>query len=318
MEKFKTTSLIISYVKNADIDKKKWDECISCAPNQLIYAYSYYLDVMSKNWDALILDDYKAVMPLTWNKKFGTSYLRQPVFTQQLGIFGNVHFTENIIKLFIDEASAIFPFVEINLNYANQYSANAIKKCNLILPLTRDFSEIQKSFRKDFVKKIKKNNLIYQPSNEVEKAIQLYKEKYSDRINLTPANFDDWKKVCILLKKKDQLFIREVISQNEELLSIALFLKDTRRIYYVMSTTLPDGRKQESNYFLLYQLIKEFSNKNLIFDFEGSEIPSIQSFFKKFGPIEQPYYFLKINRLPPLQKWTKSIYEKYKLKRKNF
>ena len=54
----------------------------------------------------------------------------------------------------------------------------------------------------------------------------------------------------------------------------------------------------EANYFLLHHLIKEFSNQDLIFDFEGSDIHSIQFFFKKFGAIEQPYTFVKWNRLP--------------------
>ena len=32
-------------------------------------------------WDALVLDDYAAVMPLTWRRKYGTRYLYQPAFT---------------------------------------------------------------------------------------------------------------------------------------------------------------------------------------------------------------------------------------------
>jgi hypothetical protein len=155
-----------------------------------------------------------------------------------------------------------------------------MKKCNCILSLNRNFSEIEKSFRKDFVNKIKNHSLVYQSSEEVEKAIHLFKKNYSDRIHISKKDFENWKQLCILLKNKGQLFVREVKSQKSELLSIAIFLKDRRRIYYINSTTLTEGRKQESNYFLLYHLIKEFSNQNLIFDFEGSEIPSIKLFFK--------------------------------------
>ena len=312
MKKFKINPLNISYLKHEEIDKNKWDQCINNANNQLIYAYSYYLDLLSKNWDALVMNDYEAVMPLTWNKKFGTRYLRQPAFTQQLGIFGNCLFTEHITESFIDKALKLFSFIEINLNYANKYQQSGKKKCNLILPLNTHFSDIEKNFRKDFVNKIKNSNLIYQASEEFEKAIQSFKENYSDKIHLSKNNFDDWLQVCIILKKKEQLFVREVTSPKGELLSIVLFLKDAKRIYYVMSTTIPAGRKQESNYFLLYHLIKEFSNQDLIFDFEGSEIPSIQSFFKKFGAIEQPYPFIRINNLPFGKKWLKDFQDYYK------
>lgn len=297
----------IYYIQHVDIDKKKWDQCIADSKNGLIYAYSYYLDMMSKNWDALVMNDYEAVMPLTWNKKLNTKYLRQPAFTQQLGIFGKCSFTENLTNSFINSALQRFPFMEINLNYANEYQKNGIKKCNCILQLNRNFTEIENSFRKDFVNKIKNHSLVYQSSEEIEMAIQLFKENYSDRVHISKKDFENWEQLCILLKNKEQLFVREVKSQNGELLSIALFLKDSSRIYYISSTTLPEGRKQESNYFLLYHLIKEFSNQNLIFDFEGSEIPSIKLFFKKFGAIEEAYYFVRINNLPFWKKGLKNI-----------
>ena len=64
-----TTGDQIKYLQHKEIDKAKWDACIEQAPNGLIYSYSWYLDAMSKHWDALVLKDYEAVMPLTWNKK---------------------------------------------------------------------------------------------------------------------------------------------------------------------------------------------------------------------------------------------------------
>ena len=64
----------IRYLSQAQIDKKKWDECIDRADNGLIYPYSFYLDALSKNWDALVLNDYEAIMPLTWNKKYSVQW----------------------------------------------------------------------------------------------------------------------------------------------------------------------------------------------------------------------------------------------------
>ncbi len=267
---------------------------------------------MSENWDALIMNDYEAVMPLTWNRKFGISYLRQPAFTQQLGIFGNAHFVNDVAESFINKAKEHFSFAEINLNYANEYKKATSKKCNLILPLNRSFAEIETSFRKDFVKKIQHNNLIYTASDEIENAILLFKENYSNRYYNSEKTYKDWIKLCILLKRKGQLFIRKVSSQDSELLAIAIFLKDSKRIYYITSITLPEGRSREANYFLLYHLIKEFSTQNLILDFEGSEISSINFFFRKFGAIEQSYPFIRINDLSFLKKGIKKIYDHYK------
>src|SRR5690606_31954046 len=99
-----------------------WDRCIKNAPNQLIYAWSFYLDIISPGWDALVMGDYEMVMPLTGKKKWGISYLYQPAFTQQSGIFGK-HIDANIITKFLNKAATQFPFIEINLNYGNEYNA---------------------------------------------------------------------------------------------------------------------------------------------------------------------------------------------------
>src|SRR5262245_23028210 len=97
----------INFQSRKDIDIAKWDKCIDSAPNGLIYAYSFYLDHMSKNWDGLVLskglpseNEYEAVMPLTWNKKFGTHYLYQPFLSAQLGVFGS-SLTENMVSSFL-------------------------------------------------------------------------------------------------------------------------------------------------------------------------------------------------------------------------
>src|SRR5215212_843413 len=78
----------IQYFTQQEIDKRKWDACIGQANNGLVYGYSYYLDHMAKHWDALVLNDYEAVMPLTWNRKYGFYYIYQPFACALLGVFG--------------------------------------------------------------------------------------------------------------------------------------------------------------------------------------------------------------------------------------
>lgn len=302
----------IIYVKHADIDKEKWDRCIDQSTNGLIYAHSFYLDSMSENWDALVHNDYEAVMPLTWKRKFGISYLYQPAFTQQLGVFGNIGSIDQITEAFLNHAFSHFSFVEINLNFGNYYKKAAKQKCNLILPLNRSFEEIEKKFRKDFVKKIETSDLIYTTSNDFENAILLFQKRYSKKISLSKNHYERFNQLCYLMKEKGDLIVRKVTNKKGELLSTAILFKDTKRIYYILSTTSEQGRKQQANYFLLYQLIKEFSGQDLIFDFEGSEIDSIKLFFKKFGAIEQNYPFVKINNLSFLQKRIKNGIDNFK------
>ena len=94
------------------------------------------------------------------------------------------------------------------------------------------------------------------------------------------------------------LVLRKVIDEKGVLQAVALILREKDRLYLLQSTTLPAGRLKEANYFLLDNIIREFSRQDIIFDFEGSDIPGIAHFYKNFGATNQPYYFFKYNRLP--------------------
>ncbi len=104
--------------------------------------------------------------------------------------------------------------------------------------------------------------------------------------------------LCKQLSEEHMVLVRSVSDKNDELLSIALFLKHNNRLYNLMNSTTGNGRKMESNTFLFDSLIQEFSGTDLILDFEGSDIPGVKSFYEKFGAINQPYTRINFNTLP--------------------
>lgn len=81
-------------------------------------------------------------------------------------------------------------------------------------------------------------------------------------------------------------------------MAIALLPVDKMRMYNVMNSTLPEGKTAEANYYLLSRLWMEFEATGLIFDFEGSDIPGVKEFYRKFGGVNQPYQKLHFNHLP--------------------
>lgn len=305
----------LSYIKHNDIDKRKWDDCLSASPNDLIYAHSFYLDIMSPGWHALVMNDYESVMPLTWRKKAGIKYLYQPSFTQQLGVFGSDAFNDESVKLFMTKAFSLFSFSEINLNFANKYEGADKQKMNFILDLNLPFTEIEKKFRKDIVKEIPKLKLLYLPSSDFNSAILLFQQLYAGKIFLSKTIYARLSLLCAAIHKRGELMVRKVAGENGDILSIAIIFVYNKRLYYILSATTFTGRNLKANYHLLYNLIKEFSGKHFILDFEGSDIPSIQFFYKKFGPAAQPYPFVRHNGLPFIHKKIKKFMDDLKMKR---
>ncbi len=305
----------LNYITYKKIDKTKWDDCIKKSINGLIYAESVYLDHMSANWDALVLDDYEAVMPLTWKSKWGIQYLYQPAFIQQGGIFFKTKLSVTIKRSFLESAYTYFRFAELTVNYMNSIDwkkpdLEITMRNNYILQLGSGYKNIYSGFNsyiKQRLNRLKKFSMVYKNSNNPFETIELYKELYNSRMGkLSVKDYNQFGKLCKYLQKNNRVVIRQVYDNEEnELLASVLLLKDDHRIYNIISCIKPKGKKLLANYFLYNEVIKEFSEEDIILDFEGSDIPGVSYFYNKFTDNNQQYSFLKFNRLPSLIKLLK-------------
>lgn len=298
----------IRYVRRLEIDTFKWDQCIDSSANGLIYAYSYYLDTMAIQWDALILGDYEAVMPLTWKKKWGIRYLYQPPFTQQLGVFSAAPLPEKRINQFLEEIKKYFSFAEIYLNYGN-YHPGLLVHANYILDMGEGYQMLSSKYHKHLkrdLKKVARYHYQYTDVFDLKKAIALSQSLYGSRIpHVQQADYDRFENLCRLAEKNSWMVLRAVNGPDGNLLAVALLLIGLRRMHLIMSITLPEGRNLEANHFLIDNLIKEFAGWDFILDFEGSDIAGIARFYKHFDSLDQPYYFHRHNNLPWPLKWLK-------------
>ncbi len=281
----------LKFVKRQEIDTEKWDSCIKNAKNSLLYAYSWYLDIVAENWNGIIYENYSCVMPIVWNKKLGLKYTYRAFLLQQLGIFHAGNITPNY-NAFLKILFAKFRFIDYNFNSLNKISLNKItENTNLELPLNKKYEELRKNFTKKhratILKAIKKN-IIISKNLKIEEFIKL-KKKFPVN-NLTQKNFESLKKLCTQFPEKAKIY---GASKNAELLSASVYFIQDNRIYFLASVSTQKGKKNNSAFLLKNEIIKDFSNKNYILDFEGSNIPGVKHFFKGWGAQEKNYYTLK-------------------------
>jgi hypothetical protein len=297
----------IQYLPHEAINKPLWDACIAKALNGLIYASSTYLDAMSAQWDALVLGNYEAVMPLTWRSKMGIRYICMPAFTQQLGLFITQEHHAALLPIFLQKISVRFRLIDLQLNFANQ-TDHVLLHNNYVLRLHQSYAHTRAGYKTDLLKNLKRTekfSLQYGTSQDAVLAIQLFEQQYANRIGVRKQDFEYFTRLVKTLLGKNAAIIRKVTTQTGELLAIGVFAKDDKRIYNLASTTLPNGRMMEANHFLFDQLIREFSESGLILDFEGSDQPGIARFYHKFGSTNEPYFGWRINRLPAIARWWK-------------
>lgn len=318
-------SMNIQFLPNQQIDRTKWDICIDRAGNGLIYAYSFYLDNMASNWDALVLsnglhseNDYEAVMPLTWNKKYGICYLFQPFLTAQLGVFGN-NISAEVMESFLKVIPAKFKYLDICLNQKNIFSLKEFdlyQRSNFILDLSKSYDEVYNNYRENIQRNIKKAiqaGCTVEKNFDSEKVIELAVQQMKGQNKETEENIHRFRKLYQQLHAKKMATTYGIVSSQKELLASCVFFFSHNRAYYILVGNHPDGKTIGASHALIDAFIKEHAGKNLptgqagmLLDFEGSDMPNLAFFYSSFGAVEEKYTGLKLNRLPFYLKWLKS------------
>lgn len=290
----------ISLLPAARIDREKWDACIRENSHGLLYATTAYLDAMCDNWTGLVVKDYTHVMAIPWKKKWGIRYGYTPPFIQQLGITGD---GDTVSWEAIWQAiKGYLKYADLQLNFTNAVAGNfvpLVPKTNLVLDLSRGYDLIQSHYRNDLKENIRKADPPVYCVADPQEAIVLYQQQYQSRLKkVQPADYLHFSQLCQNLQASSQCFARAAKDREGALLAIALFLRDDRRVYNLMNTTLPEGRHRKANHFLLHRVIHEFAGEACVFDFEGSDLPGVQHFYEGFGATNQPYFFYRHNQLP--------------------
>jgi len=294
---------MIVYLKHHEIDREQWDKCIRFSQRAKPYAYSWYLDIMSPGWEALIDDEYDSVFPIPVFRKYGIRYIATPAFLQQLGAFTPDKSPQIAINEFIEYLPGFYRLID--LCTGQRVDSDRFKvtlKANYELDLSKPYEklwsnfandcrhDIEKSGRKkpEIVSDIKPGELIELFQNNKGQEIKNIKQSAYQRLH---ALMD----FCIKNKKGRILGVR---SSNRKLI-YGIFLveiKGNKTLLFVVNT--PESRRDLTGYYVINELIKESAGTKTILDFEGSSIPSIAHFFESFGSTNVPYYRIYRNLLP--------------------
>nr|WP_294903748.1 GNAT family N-acetyltransferase [uncultured Lacibacter sp.] len=301
----------INYITNSEIDKKKWDSCIDGAANGFIYGYSWYLDAMAEHWDALVLNDYEAVMPLTYNKKYGIQYLHQPYFCACLGVFALQQPTSSLVQAFLNAIPKRFRYIDIYLNKHNLFALTNYpftQRINYTLSLQESYNTLSEKYRTNLKRNIKKaeqSRLIVKQDLPAEEVLALAKETMQRVSAISDEQLSRFLKVYTIAKEKQCAETLGIYGNRGELLASAVFLFSHKRWYYILVGNHPNGKTLGASHYLIDRFIALHAGTNALLDFEGSDVRNLAFFYSSYGATEEYYPALRMNRLPKLLKWLK-------------
>lgn len=311
---------MINYLKHNEIDKVKWDACIKESFNSMVYAASWYLDLVHEEWDALVEGDYERVMPLTGRKKYSVYYLFQPFFTQQLGVFSKSILTPSIIKEFIDHIPAHFQYIDINLNSFNRFEdKNLILQSNknFVLDLINEYPKLAAKYSVNTKRNLKKSaasKLSCIKSIKPEVIITLFRENRGKMITKwKDRHYIQLQKLIYTSIHKGRGNTYGIFDENNQLCAGAFFVSSNNRLIFLFSGSNDIAKEKAAMTMLIDEVIKEFAPGNMVLDFEGSNDPNLARFYRGFGAKESSYLSLRINKLKFPLNWALRFYQTLKM-----
>jgi hypothetical protein len=282
----------IKHLAHHEINCQKWDTCIQNAQNSLVYAESWYLDLVSPKWEALILGDYEYVMPLPLKRKFGIPFLVQPPLSQQLGIFSGNSMDEKMMEHFI----AKIPYKSYHLHFNEQNPCKkGTKQPNLILKLNTNYDTIFSAYSTNAKRNIKK--ALQAKVNVVEminpeQFLKFYFSEMSDEAKPDKALTTN---IIELGHKKEKVCFYGAFTPEHRLISALCLLRSKKRFIYWLAASNREGKELSAMSLIVDTIIQNNAETDFIFDFEGSKVEGIARFYQGFGAVEMTYPLIKKN-----------------------
>jgi hypothetical protein len=241
------------------------------------------------------------------------SYLFRPYGTQQLGVFSKVALTPGLLVDFVMELPKNYKYVEVFLNENNPTAglnpAWLMTNTNYVLKLNRPYRTIFEGYSKQTLRnlaKAKKHQHRIFEYDSPEQLVTLFRANRGKQISsLTDANYAKILHIMHVMLHKRRGYLWTIYDEYNTIIAGAYFVEMGGRITLLFSATNETGKKHHAMTYLLDELFIARAGDDVLFDFEGSNIPSLAQFYAGFGAEARTYYTLRINLLPPPFRWLK-------------
>ena len=268
--------------------------------NGLIYTLSVYLDAMAGKWDALVLGDYNAVMPLPYRIKFGIKYIYPPAFTQQLGVTFRLIHDADLANKFLLNIPSSFRYIEMNMNADNAIKMSQTERKNYLLDITANYEKLKTGYSRSAIRNINKavSNCIQLKKNiPADEIIGIHRNRYKDNIGVKKNDYDNLLSLCVFFKQMGSLYTSGAYHEGK-LIAGSIFFVFKNRITFIINGNTKESLNNGATHLLMDDVIKQYCAQDYILDFEGSDYPAFARFYEQYGAQPEKYSFIKLNRLP--------------------
>ncbi len=296
----------IQVIDSKEIDLIKWRDLLLRSPAAYAqYCEHWFISSISDSWEVYVLGDYLAAFPCVYKIKYGVKVMYQPFFSREFTFLGayNVDFVNETLhriainyKLIQFNSSLMIKGIDFKIT-KNSYQ---------VLDLSSDYNEIYKCYSTNTKRILKKNGDIdITESENLNDFIDLFKKNIGIKLGYNIYNYNCLHTLIDEGMKNGTIKLFSFKNGNDQL-GYACFYFYGNVINYIKGVLTDNGKQDGAMYRMFDQIIKVYSGKDNNFDFGGSNIEGVATFYRKFGSKDQSYYTYEKNQLPFL---ARKIYE---------
>lgn len=284
---------MIKRLKYEEVDWQKYQNCLESSEQKIYSAEKKYLDVTSgKNWEVLVLNDYEAVMPVTYVKKFGFKIVVNPKLTQQLGVFSK-NDTREINERFLEFLQKKYTVWYYAFNEKNKFFTPLKKRKNFILE-SNVYEEIRGKYSPKRKRKLRLNTGVKEFS-EINDRVEFEEaEKFIRKNMIGTKNIKETNKYLEVIKKFNELNMIDFhgFYYKNQLINLVAIYQEKYTSVLLGTYNMKDFVKLNGASNLIDFAIKK-NVETKIFDFEGGDLPNMEEYFRGFRAEYKTYPIIK-------------------------
>lgn len=288
---------MIRFVSHANIDPGKWDECVRSSLSFSMYGLSWFLDAAHPGWNAIIMNDYEAVLVIPTSRKFCINYALNPLFIRDCGIYSTRDLSDDEIKSMIHQIPLNYFKCELYIQQLPDEYRSSMRSYQCI-SLNYSFEILKNEWNENTLRNINKahrKGVEIIVDQDIDTVYQLFVTQKLSEISTIKKN-DAVILQSIMqsaLKNTEALVVKAFA--GHQLLASALFMVDDQCVLFFKGASTPLGKSSGAMHLIMAKMIEKYASSHRILDFGGSNVPSVAQFYKGFGGKDITYYSWKKN-----------------------
>lgn len=297
-------------------NKERYTQLCQEEPSICVYDQPWWMDAVCgpENWDVVLYEKKGAVLgalPYYVRQKLGLRYITQPPFTQHNGAWikypsnqvesKRISFEKEVLDGLMEQIEQ-FPVCHYQqsfspniTNWLPLYWRGYTQSTNYTYRLLdiHDPEELSKQFNYDKRRNIKRGkelNLELKFDLPAEDFYLFHQQSLKKQGKEIGYSLDLFQRIYHAAYDNDGGQVAYVVNQEQCILAAVFALYDKQWAYHLITALEPDARNTGALDFLVFELLRYFSDKVEGYDFEGSMIPGVEESFRHFGATQTPYF----------------------------